>query len=193
MDSDKRDHYRVEDTAVVAYEVVSEDYADDPQNAPFPVSPVFRQLEALNTLEFEARDLAQARTGGDDQLRAWMANMDARLDLIGRCLLLADATDADEPGTVVVGNGGVAFTANELLATGTYIGMKLIFTKAGLGITTFAEARHARLSARGTGFVTGARFHNLKATSRYLLERHIVRLQAAERRERLRATPGAEP
>ena len=71
--------------------------------------------------------------------------------------------------------------------------MKLIFTKAGLGITTFAEARDARLSARGTGFVTGARFHNLKATSRYLLERHIVRLQAAERRERLRATPGAEP
>ena len=193
MDSDKREHYRVEDTAVVAYDVVAADYAGDSRNTPYPVSPVFRQLESLHPLEFEARDLAQARLAPDDQVRTWIANISARLDVVSRCLLLADTPDTGAPGTVVVGNGGIAFTAPELLATGTYIGLKLVFTDSGSGLTTFAEVRHARLSAQGTGFVTGARFHNLKATSRYLLERHIVRLQAVERRARLRANPGDEP
>lgn len=190
MDRDNRDHYRVEDTAMVAYEVVTEDYADHPQNPPYPVSPVFQQLEALNSLEFEARDLARAQVSGhgEEQLRAWMTNISSRLEILSRCLLLAETPATEDPGTVVAGIGGIAFTAPELLSTGTYIGMKIIFTEAGFGMTTFAEVRHARLSARGNGFVTGARFHNLKATSRYLLERHIVHLQSIERRERLRAT-----
>ena len=67
MDRDKPDHYRVEDAAVVEYEVVTGDFADDPQNMPYPVTPVFRQLEVLNALEFEARDLVtQTSWRGED-------------------------------------------------------------------------------------------------------------------------------
>ncbi len=192
MDRDHRDFLRVEDSATVSYQHVTADEADTVGAVPFPVGETFRNLEAMHALEIEARDLIQLGIK-DPTVAAWTANVNQRLDLISRSLLAGELDAGSDPAAVVISCSGIAFTARELLSVGSYIGVKVIFAGTSLGFTAFAEIRQARLSGSGHGYVTGARFHNLRATTRHVLERHIIRIQAMERHQRLSSHQPGEP
>jgi hypothetical protein len=184
---EKRDYHRIDDTIGVIYAIVSP--ADIESTRPqdhldLPVT--FGLLRELYSLGLEAETTLREVSARDQQTGKFLSNLNRRMELIARA---ATERDLELPGSTQsarIGEGGVSFVTDELLARGTLLALGLRFRPEMLGLVAFGEVRHSRLSDKDENYIAGVRFTHMDDDFQQLIARHIIHRQSIERRERLK-------
>ncbi|WP_374439543.1 PilZ domain-containing protein [Pseudomonas panipatensis] len=177
---DRREYYRIEDMLALEFQLLPSD-ASPAAQALVDDSPLFNLLGDLHLLEFESQHLLRQINERDRALAGYLKVIDKRIDLIARALSQGLLHEVGAPQRVILSEGGISFTANEPLALGQMLGLKLVLLPQALGLRLRARVTHCQ--ARGLGeYEIGTLFAELSEAHRQLLARHILQKQAAERR-----------
>ena len=186
-DIDRRDYFRISDSVYIEYKVVPKERVfTASRQPPYEVSARFTLLRDMYVLELESSQLLRSLIDSDRKLGDFLSTVNRRIEMMA-CILSADElTPGQGPaGYVTISEGGISFQVDELLPAGTYLGLKLLFHPSLLGLTLYGEVKYCRLTDEGAHYVAGVQFLELDAFGEQLLSRHIIRLQAEDRRKRL--------
>lgn len=186
-DIDQRDYYRIKDSVYIEYKIVPEEQVfATKRRPPFEVSERFTLLRDMYEVELESTQLLRSLTDADRKLGAFLSTINRRLEMMAKVLSAEELPAHKRPAeSVTVSEGGISFEADELLPSGAFLGMKLLFHPSLLGLTVYGEVKYCRLTDEGTKYATGVHFVRMDAFAEQLLARHIIRLQAEDRRKRL--------
>lgn len=184
---DKRDYYRITDDIEVAYRSIrrSEIENTDPGDH-FDLGPTFNLLPELYELDLQISEAIRHLNQAEKPLGSVLHKLNRRVALLGRAVIGDQFAETEMPSPARISEGGISFVTDELMHVGTQLAMRLLFKPSMLGIVCFGEVRHCRLVDHGDAYIAGVRFTRIDATSQRLISRHIIHLQAEERRERLR-------
>lgn len=186
-DIDQRDYYRIRDSVYIEYNIVTKEQVFTAQRrAPFEVSPRFTLLRDMYEIELESTQLLRSLTDSDRKLGSFLSTINRRLELMAKVLSSDELPAHKKPAeSVTVSEGGISFQVDELLPTDAFLGMKLLFHPSLLGLTVYGEVKYCRLTDAGTKYAAGIQFVRMDSFDEQLLARHIIRLQAEDRRKRL--------
>jgi hypothetical protein len=184
-DIDQRDYYRIRDSVHIEYQIVPKEqvFAVPPVPA-YEVTPRFTLLRDMYEIELEANQLLRSLTDSDRKLGAFLSTVNRRLEMMAK-ILSAEEPRQNAAENVMLSEGGIAFQLDELLQTGAYLGMRLLFHPSLLGLAVYGEVKYCRLTEKGAHYTAGAQFVRMDSADEQLLARHIIRLQADDRRKRL--------
>lgn len=185
-DIDQRDYYRIRDSVYIEYKIVPKEQVFGAQRQPpYEVSARFTLLRDMYELELESGQLLRSLTDADRKLGAFLGTLNRRLEMMARILSAEELPRRQSPAeNVTVSEGGISFQVDELLPADTYLGLKLQFHPSLLGLTLYGKVTYCRPDA-GAHHMAGVQFLQMDSFTEQLISRHIIRLQAEERRKRL--------
>lgn len=185
-DIDQRDYYRIRDSVYIEYKIVAKEQVFSAQRqSPYEVSARFTLLRDMYELELESAQLLRSLTDSDRKLGAFLSTLNRRLEMMARILSAEELPTQQSPAkNVTVSEGGISFQMDELLPVNTYLGLKLQFHPSLLGLTLYGKVTYCRTDA-GAHYMAGVQFLQMDSFTEQLISRHIIRLQAEERRKRL--------
>jgi hypothetical protein len=186
-DIDQRDYYRISDSVYIEYKIVPKEHVFAARRElPFETSPRFTLLRDLYEVELESNQLLRSLTDSDRKLGAFLGTINRRLEMMAKILSAEELpTHRDPAERVTVSEGGISFRTDQLLPAGTYVCLKLLFHPSLLGLIVYGEVKYCRLIDEGTDYMMGIHFVQMDSLGEQLLSRHIIRLQAEDRRRRL--------
>jgi|TARA_Y100000310_G_scaffold325562_1_gene389211 hypothetical protein len=187
VDIDRRDYLRMRDSVYIDYRTVpKEQVFAEKRQSPYDVSARFNLLRDMYELELESGQLLRSLTDADRKLGAFLSTVNRRLEMMARILSADELKPRQNPDeNVTLSQGGISFQVDELLPVETYLGMKLLFHPSLLGLTMYGKVKYCRLTDEGEHYVAGVEFLQLDSIGEQLLSRHVIRLQAEDRRKRL--------
>lgn len=185
-DIDQRDYYRIRDSVYIEYKIVPKEQVFGAQRQPpYEVSARFTLLRDMYELELESGQLLRSLTDADRKLGAFLGTLNRRLEMMARILSAEELPRRQSPAeNVTVSEGGISFQVDELLPADTYLGLKLQFHPSLLGLTLYGKVTYCRPDA-GAHYMAGVQFLQMDSFTEQLISRHIIRLQAEERRKML--------
>lgn len=176
MDNDRREYFRITDTAYL-------------RTAPFdshrPAIPdYFPELHQIAVMkEFESVD---AQVGEflerikDASVRKLISLMNEKLELMSRYLYIRDTHELDlEAQTIDISEGGCQVWLPEFHQRGDTLALALIFTPSYLSL--FCKARVAEAHPEENGTRLHLEFLDLPESQRQALIRHMFKVQAQNR------------
>lgn len=183
---EKRDYHRIDDAVGVTYTVISaKDVERTTPEDHFNLPASFMLLRELYALSLEAEEVLRGISEEDRKLGSFLHNVNRRVELIAQATIERDLDSRAMTDTARISEGGVSFVTSELLSAGSFVALQMLFRPELLGLVSFGEVRHCRLSEDGENYVAGVRFVNTDHIFEKLISRHIIHRQSVERRRRL--------
>jgi len=184
---DQRDYFRISDSVYIEYKIVPKKQVFSfPRQPPFKISSRFTLLQEMYEIELKSNELLRSLTESDRKLGTFLSTINRRIGMIEKILAAEELSPHQKPAERVgVSEGGISFQVDELLPAGAYLGMKLLFRPSLLGLTAYAEVKYCRLTEEGSHYAVGVQFLQMDSFGEQLLARHIISLQAEDRRKRL--------
>lgn len=189
---DRRDYYRIQDSIYVSYLPLTHRQVEVsvPEDH-FDVSAAFHASRELYELELESIELLRQINDSNRELGSFLHNINKRIGLIAHSVATEEIVSGEfSLSDATLSEGGMSFTANELLSTGSFLALKFWLTPSFLGLACFLRVKHCRLNSKGDDYRIGGEFIDLDENTRRLIARHVIHKQAEERRQRLRDSLG---
>lgn len=188
---DRRNYFRIDDEVILQYRQVPAD-TQEPSTHPERGEPVDgfslgSRFAALSQAfipvmrEIESESKATAR---------YLAAIDRKLDMLAQVLLNQELVATDKPTRKVnLGAGGIAFSTDSLLETGSVLELRLILLPEMIGLTTLGQVVASDPSENadsGFRYRSSLEFIRLREADRDLIVCHVRRReQEALRKGRL--------
>lgn len=156
----------------------------------FPPAPGFALLADLQTLDDEAEALLSRISEQDKHTAAYLRLLNRKIDTVAQHLSLPNT--AQPLQDIDLSEGGIGFSTPQTQAPGSAIALQLQLPPQNLGLWLTARVMYQYQQRQHTGapdaearpplYSTGCRFEGLSETEQLLLGRHILSIQARERR-----------
>jgi len=186
---DRREYYRIDDEIALHLRLLAEDAGH--AGCAFPEDALlFSQLEALQALELQTQPLLRQLGERDALLANCLRLFEQRNTLLTQTLLRQVDTDFGNSQQVNLSEVGLRMIYPQELLTGRRLALKILLLPQLHALLLCARIIHCQ-PVEG-GYSIGLEFENLSAVQRQVLARHILHLQAQQRRQ-ARAQGGDEP
>lgn len=174
---DRREYYRIED--MIALEILPSAHAETvPDGGP---TRLFDLLGELHQLDFEAQLMLRQIAESNRTLANYLKVLNKRIDLLGQVMVQDLLKDIGPAREVVMSEGGISFTHDQVLEEDSVWTLKLVLMPQGLGMLLNARVSSCQALDDGT-YAIGTSFEALTDAQRQMLARHILQKQATERR-----------
>ncbi|MGA7802987.1 MAG: PilZ domain-containing protein [Gammaproteobacteria bacterium] len=185
-DGNRREYFRVDDSVVLDYRVISE------QELPALVDDLRRRSPTRFTAaaEFAAtsrhmnRLLHKIRRVSPDLVR-YLEAVDGKLNTLARLFLLEELDPPQQTAREVsLSAGGIGFRARGPLTAGDLVELKLVLLPSHTGVLTFGRVVYCEPCSAGDAefpHFVAIEFDQLRETDRELLVRHLLGRQNAAR------------
>lgn len=185
-DGNRREYFRVDDSVVLDYRVISE------EELPDRVEDLQRRLptrfgaaaEFASTSRHMNRLLRKLRHISRDLVQ-YLEAVDAKLNTLARLFLLEELDPPRQAATEVnLSAGGIGFRARAALSAGSLVELKLVLLPAYTGVLTLGRVVYCETCPAGDSefpYFIAIEFDRIRETDRELLVRHLLGRQSAVR------------
>lgn len=176
MDSERRDYFRITDTAYLKAAPFNPDKPSIPDYFPeLHQIAVMKEFETVDSQFHEFLDRIK-----DASTRKLIGLMNDKLDLISRYLSIQDTHELNlDAQTIDISEGGCSAWLSEPHQEGEILALALIFTPSYLSL--FCKARVADTQPEKGGTRLHLEFIDLREPQRQTLTRHMFKVQAQNR------------
>lgn len=183
MEQDRRQYYRIDHPVVLEFKIVSKsEVAQSSQPYQFDVSPYFLLQSQLAEIDAECEHLMYKIAESTPHLATYLQHLNKKIDLIGRTLSdCGEDLDEGRPQIINLSEGGISFHTDQMIETGTYLAVKLIFRENGLGMLLYACVQ--RCAQADDGYEVAIAFLKMPESCRTQLARLIFEAQVRERKQ----------
>lgn len=183
----QREYFRVPDRVGLGYKVIPEALAlDERADLEGFVSPCFQALSELHRIDMEARYILRAIAEKDRNVADYLHLAEQKFNVLVRLLVMDNEDTTGLPqADVNLSEGGIEFPADEQLAAGTHLAMRLVLQPAGTALLVFGRVAHCEAgdSPEKPPFMIGVEFVRQAEPERQLLARHAMHLQTQQRKQ----------
>jgi hypothetical protein len=145
----------------------------------------FHLLTALNAVDQEHSAFLRSLHERDRELAGYLRGVSRKIELIAHAFALGGQDVSSLPRyEVSLSEGGIAFDAPQILATGQQLALRLTLLPRLITIICFARVVSGSEADGPRPFSASLEFIDLDEPQRQLLARHILRMQSAQQRSR---------
>jgi c-di-GMP-binding flagellar brake protein YcgR len=181
---ERRRYFRVEDEIILTYRPIPPEEVPDPEQFQSQCVDHFSLTSTLECLSRES--LLQFRLIQRDhpEVAKYLEVLERKIQVLAQAFLLSANPLSDQPTRKVsLSASGLAFEAEQSLAEGQILELKLVVPPALVGILTFGKVVYCRLK-EDSRYRIGVDFLALRDQDREFLIRHVVKRQLVQLRER---------
>lgn len=181
MTPENRQSFRITEEIYFQYRQVDADtLATQPPEALFPDSAALAQLSEYKRLETETSALLASLADQQRSIGDALTLLNRKIDLLARQILEPTRDQPQQLTRVNLGEGGLAFSGDQILPADTLLAMQLIFPPAGTGITCYGQV--TRCEQLDSHLQVAVRFIQLTPSQDQILWRQIMQSQIHARR-----------
>lgn len=182
LGAERRQRFRVEDTAILEISAVTEESADKGCAEDFfRRSCGFMLMRALQEIERDSQVLLRGISERDSELAAYLGEINKKIDVIGSAVAENILPEDQKLQAIDLSEGGIGFNHEKRLQEGSYYAAKIWFHKPLIGVSVFFNVVACNRSIEGGHHISAA-FYNLPESERKTIVRHIMQVQAAQQR-----------
>ncbi len=188
MGQERREYFRIADTAAVEYIAVAEpDLRGKQADDFFSVTPGFALLSQLQEIDHEADRILHALRDSQRELAGYLKLVNKKTDLLAAAVLQLGDDAQHRPQPVSLSAGGISFAAQVNFAKGDLLAMRIQLVNEALFLCCFGRVvgSSGNENEHGT-FTIAVTFEQMPDASQTLLARHIMRCEQALQRRKLR-------
>ena len=139
--NEKREYYRVNQKALLEYQVVSaEDLNNRPPESFFDTHSSTNLISKIKRLKDESNGLLQKIGQQNKLLGEYLVNLESRLEGLVEHLITDDAlTNTQQAKDIDLGEGGFAFVSDKPFYKGRLLAVSMIFLPDCLSLSAYAE------------------------------------------------------
>lgn len=188
MGQERREYFRIDDTAAVEYVAVAK--ADMRGKQPeqfFSATQGFELLTRLQEIDQQANKVLGGLRDSQRELAGYFKLVNKKIDLLAATVLQNSGEAKHRPQPISLSAGGMSFAVQEKFAKGDLLALRFQVVNDALFLCCFGRIVYCGPNENGHGPVTVAvEFQHLPDASQTLLARHIMRCQQAVQRRRLK-------
>ncbi|BCX89948.1 hypothetical protein MIN45_P2322 [Methylomarinovum tepidoasis] len=175
---ERRRFFRVEDEIVLVYRPIA------PEDMP-PVEAFQNQLvdhfSLTSTLAYLTQE-SQAQLHRIERenpaVADYLKTLERKIEALAQAVMISNNRLADQPTRKVnLSAAGIAFTADQPLAEGGLLELKMVLPPSLVGIVTFGKVVYCTPLEEGEGWRVGVDFLSMREQDREVLIRHVVKRQ----------------
>lgn len=188
MGQERREYFRIEDTAAVEYVAVTEaDMRAKEADDFFSLTQSFQLLSRLQEIDHEANKLLHGLRDTQRELVGYLKLVNKKTDLLAVAVLQLSGEVQHRPQQISLSAGGMSFATQEEFAKGELLALRFQLVNDALLICCFGRIVYCGANENGHGPVTVAvEFQQMSDPAQTLLARHIMRCQQALQRSKLK-------
>ena len=188
MGQERREYFRIDDTAAVEYVAVSD---ADPRskNADdfFSVTPSFQLLSRLQEIDQEANKVLNALRDSQRELVGYLKLVAKKTDLLAAAVLQLDVDAQNRPQPVTLSAGGISFATQQQFAEGDLLALRIQLVNEALFLCCFGRVVGSDANENKHGsYGLAVAFERMPGAAQTLLARHIMRCERALQRQKLK-------
>ncbi len=127
--NERRQYYRIDDSAIFSYHVLKKERSDDDQNEIEKVSTAFEMIELFGQMNQQMSVALGRISDHSADVATYLKGLDNKIELLAQMYLFKDNQSSLEPRRQInLGAGGLAFGSDEKLKQGTLIAMDMILS-----------------------------------------------------------------
>ena len=181
-DNERREYYRIDDSAIFTYQVVNkeQDSLETNNNG----SDAFEMMELFGQMNQQMKVALGRISENSADIASYLKSLDNKIDLLAQMCLFKENQSGLEPRREInLGAGGLAFGCDEKLRQGTLLTMKLILSTDLLCL--HLTGRVIQVSNHKDGdfpYRISVGFTDISDTEVDQIIKHIMRLQSEQLR-----------
>ena len=184
---DQREYFRIDDTAIIQYRQVSE---DEQQQLTVVASNFTDRLTLkakFDTMSRQLQPLHRTIDARHSDIGKYLAAMDRKLNMLAEQLVKDELDEMGNiPQIVNIGAGGMSFSAEVPIMTGTMLELRLVLLPETTGVSTYANVvscvRKTATESEDDGYQIAVHFEHMSDEIRDIISRHVL----AREQDRLR-------
>ncbi len=188
MGKERREYFRISDTAAVEYVAVTEaDLSGKQADDFFSVTPSFQLLSRLQEIDHEANKILNALRDSQRELVGYLKLVNKKTDLLAAAVLQLGGKAQHRPQPVSLSAGGMSFATQKKFVEGDLLALRIQLVNDALFLCCFGCVICADANDNGHGpFTVAVAFKHMPDASQTLLARHIMRCEQALQRHKLK-------
>lgn len=191
--NERREYYRIDDSAIFSYQLLSADHDRKKHKAPSKsekkVSTAFEMIELFGQMNQQMSVALGRISENSADIATYLKGLDNKIELLAQMYLFKDNDSELEPQRQInLGAGGLAFGSDEKLKQGTLIAMDMILSTDLLCL--HLTGRVIQISNDKTGqfpYRISIGFVDIADAEVDQIIKHIMRLQSEQLRARREA------
>jgi hypothetical protein len=187
--SERRRYFRIDDEIMLVYRTISQEEVPGPE---YFQSQFIDHFSLTSTLEYLTRESqVQLRLIQRDypEVSKYLETLERKIQVLAQAFMVSNNHLAEQPTHKVnLSASGIAFDAEQPLAEGQILELKMVVPPVLVGILTFGKVIYCREQPDGL-YRTGVDFLALRDQDREFLIRHVVKRQLSLLREQKRSLP----
>ncbi|GAB6067109.1 hypothetical protein JCM13664_04270 [Methylothermus subterraneus] len=184
---ERRRYFRIEDEIVLVYRTIPPEEVPDPERFPSQFVDRFALTSTLEYLSRESQVPLRLIQRDYPEVAKYLEVLERKLNVLAQALMISTNPLTDQPTHKVnLSASGIAFDAEQFLAAGQVLELKMIVPPALVGILTFGRVVYCCEQESGR-YRIGVDFLALRDQDREFLIRHVVKRQLARLREQRQA------
>ena len=193
MGQERREYFRIDDTAIVEYvAVVEADLRSKPADDFFSATASVQLLSRLQEIDHEANKILHGLRDSQRELASYLKLVNKKTDLLAAAVLQLGGDAQHRPQPVSLSAGGMSFATQEQFAQGDLLAMRFQLVDDALFLCCFGVIVYAAANENEHGpFTVAVEFKHMPDAAQTLLARHIMRSQQAVQRRKLKRTSPA--
>lgn len=182
--NERRQYYRIDDSAIFSYHVLKKDSNQDQQHSVENVSAAFEMIELFGQMNQQMSVALGRISDHSSDIATYLKGLDNKIELLAQMYLFKDnQTDIEPRRQINLGAGGLAFGSDEKLKQGTLIAMDMILSTDLLCL--HLTGRVIQISNEENGdfpYRISVGFVEITVNEVDQIIKHIMRLQAEQLR-----------
>lgn len=177
---ERRQYFRVQQEVIFDFKPIEPHTAEykEPEQTVGDGSSV-SLLGELRRIDRDLHILGKALTEKERLIGDYLHKLNSKIDLIAHHS--AFASDVKKPPTEVsLSEGGITFSCDQVLDTGSFLVLQIIFLPNYTPVIVFAQV--SRCDPAGNRFSIAARFHRLRDSDRQELAKQVLKAQINQRK-----------
>jgi len=181
-DSERRQRFRVDDTAIL--EIMPVEIAALPQTAPesfFAPSAAFNLMRDIGQIDQQNSNALRNIAEQYPEIAGYLEAIEQKIGIIGSAIAEGILHDSQQLQSIDLSEGGIGFKHEEALEKHGYYAMKIWFHRALVGIAAYVQVVGCNRAIDGRQHIS-ASFYQLSKRNQQIIARHIMQVQAKQQR-----------
>lgn len=182
MSSERRDYFRIELSAVVDYQCITEQQLHNQDlYALFDDGDLIKIHAELTQLDLESTQLLQQIHDKDRMLGGYLHILNRKINLLSAQITASQAHTKNTARTISLSEVGLRFSSVKALPIKQYIALHLHFSNSSVATMVCAEVARCE-PGRDNDYQIAAKFHYTSGAQRQQISQQMMRSQLAAKR-----------
>ena len=182
---ERRSYFRIDDTALVHYTVIAEeDYASGAHEVHRISADKLTLKAKFDSISREMQPLFRVLQADNPELARYLSSLDKKINLLSEYYVELLMGDMDmSPRKINLGAGGIAFTAQTPVMTGSMLELRIVLLPEHYGIFSYAKVvscvRTTDDTSNVNAYKISVEFENMSDDVRDVITRHVLAREQA--------------